>query len=253
VEDNILIIASSMILSAHIGRALAANQFKDWQVADSADEGQALAGKISPTYIVLDVVTVKGDLGDYCKGLAETSEAGIILILNQPSAPQFLALMADARSRCPQIIAAFEFPLDANQLVNVIAEHHRQKLNPPAVAGFGVGELPVVPGLPDASEVGGWIRNHPEIISCAILSSDGQVLETHGQVPEGQGIAAHYLMGVARSLGGALGLTNLTEIHQHGPNHKFLMMDSGRQLIAVSATSKIDLKVVAEKFTTTQF
>jgi predicted regulator of Ras-like GTPase activity (Roadblock/LC7/MglB family) len=137
--------------------------------------------------------------------------------------------------------------------VNVISEHHRNKLNPSAVTNSGAGELPFVSGLTDASEVGSWIRNHPEIISCAILSSDGQLLETHGEVPEGQGIAAHYLMGVARSIGGVLGLINLTEIHQHGPNHKFLMLDSGSQLIAVYATSKINLKAIAEKFTTTQF
>ncbi len=248
-EESILIIASSLILSGHIGRALTANAFKDWQVASGADEGLALALKINPRYVVLDIAMVKSDLADYCTKIAAQDDVSIVLLLNQPSTSQFSAIMADACNKCPQIIAACEFPLDVNYLVDTILEHSSRKISEiPSIPNAATE--PVVNSLAHRLTLDAWIKSQPGVLSCLYLSNDGQVNNTSGQVMESQGLAAHYLMVTARKIGSELGLTNLSEIHQHGPDQKFLMIDSGEQMIALNATSKIDLKAVAAKLTT---
>jgi CheY-like chemotaxis protein len=238
VNDRTLIITSSLILSAHIGRALTSSQFKDWQVANSADEALKLLDNAQPSYIILDITVAKSDLRDFCVSLAQKTGAALILILNQPSSPQFTELMEDARHHCKEIIATYEFPLDVNQLVQVMIAHRSEKENPPSAS------------VDDAVDV--WLKSHPGITGCTFMYSDGQMKKAYGEVPEGQAAAAHYLMAVARNLGSGLGLTHLAEIHQHGPEQKFLMIDSGDDLIAIKGTSKIDLKTIAAQLTPAQ-
>ncbi len=248
-DESILIIASSLILSGHIGRALTASSIKDWQVASNAEEGLSFAAKIRPHYVVLDIAMVKGDLADYCTKIAAENNVSIILILNQPSTSQFSGIMADACNKCPQIIAACEFPLDVNYLVGTIVEHSSPKSSELSSIPNTSNE-PVVNSLAHRLALDAWVKSQSEVLSCLYLSNDGKVKNTSGQVMESQGLAAHYLMVTARKIGSELGLTNLSEIHQHGPDQKFLMIDSGEQMIALNATSKIDLKWMAAKLTT---
>jgi hypothetical protein len=126
-----------------------------------------------------------------------------------------------------------------------MAEHRNSKKKPG-------DKLPVQfvasEGSAQQSGVADWIKQHPDILSCAYLSPEGQVVVSHGVVEPGQSEAAHYILAIGRSLGENLGLSQVLEAHQHGPEQKFLTLDDGSQLVTFQCKPKANLRAVAERF-----
>jgi hypothetical protein len=252
-ENTAFIVANNIILTAQIGQALSANQFTDWQVVNSAEKATYLANRTNPSYVILDVAMVTGSLGVFCANLIVHEDAGIFLISNQPRTLEITSRIDEARLQCPQILGTFDFPVNVETLIATMSSHRSRMLNTNSSQGSSkttIGNLFRQTEPEAAVGVADWIKTYPELNSCSYVSSNGQVTHTHGDVQEGQGVAAHYLMMIARGIGNELGLSNLTEIHQHGRDQKFLTVDAGSQFIALSATPKIDLEAIAPKLQT---
>jgi chemotaxis response regulator CheB len=247
-ETPTLLVANSVILTAHIGQALTTHQFNDWQVVQSAAEVTYLATKLSPKYIIIDVSMVESNIASYCSEIADTGDVAIILMLSHGLPPQTTADVAVAREQCEKIIAVFDFPVEVEKLVAFMADHRTRRkaidaLSPAKIAGKDF----IAPQAVGSSGVAQWIQDHPDIVSCAILNSGGQVTETYGIVERGQSEAAHYILAIGRSLGENLGLSHVLAAHHHGPQQKFLTLDAGDHIAAFNCKPKAVLRDIAAR------
>lgn len=242
-DSPTFLVANSIILTAHIGQVLTTHQFNDWRVVHSADEVHYLASKLRPRYVIIDIAMVDSNLVTYCNEVVEKSDAAIILMLNHMATPLSSADVDAARRQCPQIIGVFEFPVEAEKLVALMVDHRSRRL---AAEITFPDQHPLkemqFPQTDQPSGVAQAIQDHPEIISCAYLDASGKVSETYGPLQAGQNEAAHYIMTIGRALGENLGLTNLHEAHQHGPQQKFLTLETGERTVTFRCTPKAILR-----------
>jgi chemotaxis response regulator CheB len=241
------LVANSVILTAQIGQVLTAHHFNAWQVVRTAAEVHYLAAKLNPSYVIIDVAMVESDLGRYCNDVAEKCGAAIILIRTTKTTLVTVTEVDAARARCEQIIAVFEFPLEVERLVRLMTEHRNSKK--PAGDRLPV-QFAASEGKSQQNGVADWIKEHPDILTCAYLSSEGQVVASHGMVEPGQSEAAHYILAIGRSLGENLGFSHVLEAYQHGPEQKFLTLDDGNQVVTFQCKPKANLRAVAERFQT---
>jgi chemotaxis response regulator CheB len=245
-DSSTFLVANSIILTAHIGQVLTTHQFNDWQVVHSADEVHYLASKLKPRYVIIDIAMVESNLATYCNEVVEKSDAAILLMLNHMASPVTSAELDAVRKQCPQIIGVFEFPVEAEKLVGLMVEHRNRRVAAETQPASPFPTKEMKRSQTDLSSgVAEVIQDHPEIISCAYLDASGKVSEIYGPQQPGQNEAAHYIMTIGRTLGENLGLTNLREAYQHGPQQKFLTLDTGEKTVTFRCTPKAVLREVA--------
>lgn len=248
-ESPTFLVANSVILTAHIGQVLTTHRFNDWQVVHSADEVHYLSSKLKPSYVIIDISMVNSDLGSYCNEIVEKSDTAIILMLNHMATPLTSTEVDAARKQCPQIIGVFEFPVEAEKLVALMIEHRDRPKPAEIQLPNHLAAMQMKHQQADhPSGVAQWIQDHPDVISSAYLDPSGKITETYGILQPGQSEAAHYIMAIGRSLGENLGLTNLHEAYQHGPQQKFLTLDTGDQTVTFHCKPKAILREIAARY-----